>query len=429
MENVYMGENFIEFLERIFAHPLDEDIKNLANDLDNYRIEYDMVYNHNYFEKIYSLKIGRYRRYNHFNGEKIEDKSNNLIYRFESPSPTYILKSLHSFFINGEANSIIDSVIFPFALEKNSDSKNKEKVENVLKDRYRNGFNRVKNVRGGDRARQLRDLDNITDEPVPVCEVSEIFYRILNLSSLIITSEKNKEKFEFEKLSDSFTFSVGYNLSIPIIDFTSKYKEIVPTRLDYNDIQAPQRTYDKNLLQYYQQALSSDNSTIKFLSYYNCLEYFFRKVADEKIRTDIKLKILNPSFNINDEKSVDKIINCFDEYESQDNEKDHLKLVLNKFIDKKELLNDLKNCGNDCDKILNKKVNFANADQVNDGKNFNNHLANRIYDIRNALVHSKEGLSNSFIPFKKSHERELKDELIVIRLVAEQIIRGNSEPI
>lgn len=124
-----MGENFIEFLERIFAHPLDEDIKNLANDLDNYRIEYNMVYNHNYFEKIYSLKIGRYRRYNQFNGEKIEDKSNNLIYRFESPSPTYILKSLHNFFINGEANSIIDSVIFPFAPEKNSDLKIKKRLK------------------------------------------------------------------------------------------------------------------------------------------------------------------------------------------------------------------------------------------------------------------------------------------------------------
>jgi hypothetical protein len=55
-------------------------------------------------------------------------------------------------------------------------------------------------------------------------------------------------------------------------------------------------------------------------------------------------------------------------------------------------------------------------------------LSNRIYNVRNALIHSKEGEKRRYVPFSEN-ENELRKELPLIRLVAEQIIINSSKNI
>lgn len=52
-------------------------------------------------------------------------------------------------------------------------------------------------------------------------------------------------------------------------------------------------------------------------------------------------------------------------------------------------------------------------------------IRNRIYSVRNAIVHSKEGEKLRYEPFK--HDKELLRELPLIRAVAEEIIINSAK--
>lgn len=49
-------------------------------------------------------------------------------------------------------------------------------------------------------------------------------------------------------------------------------------------------------------------------------------------------------------------------------------------------------------------------------------IVNRIYKVRNAIIHSKQGKGGIYRPFL--HEAELSKEIPLIRCVAERVIDG-----
>lgn len=54
-------------------------------------------------------------------------------------------------------------------------------------------------------------------------------------------------------------------------------------------------------------------------------------------------------------------------------------------------------------------------------------IRDRIYAVRNAIVHSKEGDKLRYEPFK--HDKQLAKEIPLIRSVAEEIIISSAKPI
>ena len=52
-------------------------------------------------------------------------------------------------------------------------------------------------------------------------------------------------------------------------------------------------------------------------------------------------------------------------------------------------------------------------------------VCNRVYLVRNAIAHSKEGEYLRYEPFR--HDKELKKEMPLIRAIAEEIIINSSE--
>ena len=66
------------------------------------------------------------------------------------------------------------------------------------------------------------------------------------------------------------------------------------------------------------------------------------------------------------------------------------------------------------------KINFSN---ITEGTY--KEIRNRIYAVRNSIVHSKEGEKLRYEPFK--HDKELSREIPLIRAVAEEIIVSSAE--
>ena len=109
-------------------------------------------------------------------------------------------------------------------------------------------------------------------------------------------------------------------------------------------------------------------------------------------------------------------------------------------------LNELKDCINDIDTnaleyYRDNNIPFASheneiSNQVKDSVriNFNDlpdaiyaNIRNRVYLVRNAIVHSKNGEKLRYEPFK--HDKELQKEIPLIRAIAEEIIINSAKEI
>ncbi|CAI3924455.1 unnamed protein product [Commensalibacter communis] len=258
--------------------------------------------------------------------------------------------------------------------------------------------------------------------------------------NLKITTQQPIDFQTFKKLSDAFLFQVMLNCNIPceyclnilaLLDintggyFKKKNLNILTT--------PPQRIYHNHIIDYYSLALSSNEPFAQYLSYYHVLEYFFDEVFNENLRKEFQNKITHPNFSYKNNNELDKVID-FIKKETRDykkngqgNELESLKLVLKKFINRGELQKRLS--PEQIEYYLKNKISFSHAPTISfkDTEGFYNHLAQRIYQTRNALVHSKEGNVGRYKPYQDSEE--LSKEIPLIKLVAEQVIINSSTPL
>lgn len=432
--------------------------------IDDMNIIDDMLYESNYFEKIYFINKG----YNTDFG-KVECKDNNFEYSVGKVSLKYVLKLLSLFLNEDNYMPLLFDYFRPIRFKFNTEyltDKSREGIKNIFKigikdiiskeiDSRRFNKNSSKNYKllntsktdskdinikiGENSSSENIDCSIIEiDENLPLNNIGELF----DVATVKIKSNGLMSLEAFEKLSDSFVYSLSYNFSYSLVEIKSK-KKLGLKNLDYINrgdksqdkqiISTPKKLYNKKLIHYFQQALSTEDPILKFLSYYQCLEYFYLKIYKNKMIKKVKDTLSSPdSINFYDDYSDDKIediINYIQKEERRYTEEESLILVLDEFLDKSRLLSDLQNYWDiDFNSIFNNQVEFANAPSLNNTQEISTKtLASRIYKIRNSLVHSKEGKDNAYEPFNKDHEKELKQELLLIRLIAEQIIESSAE--
>lgn len=267
---------------------------------------------------------------------------------------------------------------------------------------------------------------------------------IPNLRTLKISTESEKSILDFESLSSSFLFTLGYNTDASFLpsNVTEQFKRAVRLgrlrRAEIEEVEVPKRKYLQDLVLYYQKGISSDSADLQYLSFYHILEHFFEKIYDEEMMASIKNKLTSPSFSYKrnqDLKSLVKIIQDKLRYKNEEfqiSEPEALKLVLDKFIsDFSEVKEEIN--GYDTD-LLNyyksHEISFSKGNKVNfdgDRESILNNLRARIYKTRNSIVHSKETEKLKYLPYK--HDQELGKEIILMRIISEHVIIGSSKSI
>ena len=478
--------NFIEELKKMDFNVDSEFFRENHEKLDDLHMNDDMLYEHKYFEKMYFINKGHSTKFGN-----IKCKDDNLEYSIGKVSLRYVLKSLNLFLCDDDYMPLLFDYFCTVGLKLNSEylnDKSQEGIKNIFKvglkdiisEEIRNmGLTKVfiefQNMRSKKLKNDNVDLDkdsslkintknseksqskhfndfniekmkNLSineeniDEDLPLKNIGELF----DVVTVKINSKNNISLKSFESLSDSFIYFLSYNFSYSLVEIKSKkISEIknldcinrVDESQDKKIIPTPKKSYNKKLIHYFQQALSTEDPLLKFLSYYQCLEYFYLKIYKNKMIKKVKDTLSSPnSINSYDDYSDDEIDNIIDYIQKEERhykEEQSLIKVLDEFLDKSKLVSDLQNYwGSDFNLIFNNKVEFAEAPSLNNVQPISTKtLASRIYKIRNSLVHSKEGKDNAYEPFNKNHEKELKQELLLIRLVAEQIIEGSSEEI
>ena|SRR5690554_1155288 len=167
---------------------------------------------------------------------------------------------------------------------------------------------------------------------------------IPRFQTLHIKSDSTKSKSEFETLTYSFLFNLSYNTDLSYLP-SSLIEDLTRTirigrirRARMEEVEAPKRKYENDLILYYQKGISSESVDLQYLSFYHILEHFFEKIYNDELIKSIKDELTKPSFSYKRTKDVSELIKViqnklkYKNEEFQINEPEALRLVLERFI-------------------------------------------------------------------------------------------------
>lgn len=186
----------------------------------------------------------------------------------------------------------------------------------------------------------------------------------------------------------------------------------------------PTLTYQRDLVAYYTLALGSDSALLAYLALYKILEYFFTSASEAMLHSRLEKTLTAPTFSphkANKLRDLSKVIRRFDQ---KTNEGAMLKGVVRQFFSPDELSEFFDNLPEaDRSYFCSDQAVFKRRFMVNpaDMEGISANIADRIYHVRNALVHHKEGLDARFRPFTEDEEM-LSREVRLVKFLAENII-------
>lgn len=333
----------------------------------------------------------------------------------------------------------------------------KEYLDNVNKITYRQGaisndliFQVLSNKNNIDDIRLLfrhprmlyirRIEDVFSNEENSLLElISKITFRRYN--SLIIEFESNITLEKAQRYMYAYVYTYMFNKQVslfPCFDVKSLFpqRQILKRSSDFD---CPKKIYIPELISYYNEAISSSIWSHKYLSFYHILEYFYENVFIEDQITKAREILTDASFSYKRNKDIVNLIKKIQakatDRDIAINEKTALSLLIQKHIPQDVLREKLMDkYGDGFIGIFNKKVEFSDGNvlvfsEANE-KQYIDSLTNRIYKTRNAIVHSKESLTdekknNKYRPYKD--DNELLHEIALIQVVAEIIINETAK--
>lgn len=268
----------------------------------------------------------------------------------------------------------------------------------------------------------------------------ETLFLTMRLLSLKATSPCKTSLAEFRKMAQSYLFNICYNTNavLTIPDLHIGRREVRRSARREGQL-FPYKQYNQSLVKYYYQGLSSDIPFAQYLAFYHVPEFFFQAIAEDDAFKEIEDFITHPSFSPRKKEDMRRFYNKVRKimYSQKENdvwdEKVGFILCLKKYVPDLETLKATINTIDSSALEYYKTTSVSFADEgciVNFASTPDDIYAsirNRVYSVRNAIVHSKEGERLKYEPFR--HDKELTKEIPLIRAIAEEIIINSSKSI
>lgn len=128
--------------------------------------------------------------------------------------------------------------------------------------------------------RPFESLYNVTNNTL-----ENVLTKMIGVFSLKIqNSGDHKTINQFKEMKTSFVFEFIYRARVSLVEFPDIYdmffiKRVIHSRLDEMPIDTPPlRKYNADVVDYYKQALASNDPYIKYISFYHVMEYFYDEV-------------------------------------------------------------------------------------------------------------------------------------------------------
>jgi len=216
-----------------------------------------------------------------------------------------------------------------------------------------------------------------------------------------------------------FSYGMGTALSLSR-SWERTYYRLNPRREE--SVQFPRRTYESDLISYYQLALSSDSLMLGYIALYKILEHFFSSASEKVLHKRMIDKLVVPEFSHTKVNQLRELVDIMRKHDQRMDEPRMLATVLEQF-QPDEIVSWVKEYEGASEpyytipQVLFEQTHTLdmNPDKIASS------LAKRIYHIRNVLVHNKEGELPRFIPFS-GQEAVLSKEIPIMLFLAEQLV-------
>ena len=265
---------------------------------------------------------------------------------------------------------------------------------------------------------------------------------ILQLYTIKTKSMKLVSKERIRSLSSAFRFDFSYRTGTPMAEYFDISEAFLSERTlrkgtSLSIEHAPMRFYNTDVLDFYEVGIETKDPFTQFISFYHIIEHFFDEIYKKKIVEKFQNEITSPEFSYKSEQKIYNLAKTMhqalksSESNGKGNELESLKYVLAEYVPVDKLIERLNMLDSSSKEFFqNNPVIFANDVKTkiawNDINGVYTNLAKRIYETRNALVHSKsEQAKKRYNPHKD--RRSLLKEIVLIQSVAELVIINSSK--
>lgn len=200
------------------------------------------------------------------------------------------------------------------------------------------------------------------------------------------------------------------------------------------ELQYPQMEFDNAPLSLYWYARSASGiPLLQFLAFYQVMEFYFPIYSKSEAQRKLKRILKDPTFRIDRDTDVARLLSAIQMSRSGafGDEKSQLRATLSECVDRDELRKYLEADSERKDYFSTKGKVHHKIPLANSVADLRNDVADRIYDIRCKIVHTKSDLSDSnielLLPFSPEAE-QLTFDIELIQYLAQSVLVAGSTP-
>jgi hypothetical protein len=169
---------------------------------------------------------------------------------------------------------------------------------------------------------------------------------------------------------------------------------------------------------------------LQFLGYYQCIEYFFPQYWNNELLSRLRRTLSDPRFNTDNDRDLGRLLQVVSSGSRGGGgpEREQLRTTIEACIDQSELRSLLED---ELDGYLaglsdKNRLRGVRALAIRDRNHPLSHqVADRIYDLRCRVVHSKDDAASAYpevlLPFSREADR-LGPDIALIRAIAQKVI-------
>lgn len=255
---------------------------------------------------------------------------------------------------------------------------------------------------------------------------------ILKLSIEITNSKvkNNQQAMDIlKKYSDAlfFTIDTQKNLFLSLVRRQSKRKYARPQKNEVA-LEFPRNFYENASIDLFWYARSATRMPLlQFLAYYQSIEFHYPAFYNADVGRKVKSILKHPSFRVENESDIARIVAVIKSNgKGFASEKEQLKATLKECIDNDDIANFLKADEERSKHFLNTSKGVSKFSiNIQNPVELYNQVADRIYDIRCKIVHTKGDEGNEeldlLLPYSKEADN-LEEDIELIRLLAQKVI-------
>lgn len=245
---------------------------------------------------------------------------------------------------------------------------------------------------------------------------------------------------QLRRVTDSLFFELGKKRKVNL--FVNRHYEVETSlwttqarreRKKESEVDFPKFEYDKQPIELYWHAVSAYKMPLlQYLAYYQILESYFAKYSMLGAKKEIRNRLKDPEFNVDEDSDITKIVSCVSgKLGRHVSENDLLRDTIRECVPEEDLVSEISSAP--LKDYLTKEYKIVSpfkVSQDNRDKDIREQMAERIYDIRCRIVHAKEDDKRGRImPFTKEEVLLQRFDLPLIEMIASKVIIANSRPL